>query len=117
MTPESSRKLRRLSRRVYPFRILGMALAGVAMSAVLYEHDASLPTWGLLLLTTVVWPHLAYRLAVRSTDPYRAEVRNLMIDSAIAGAWVPLMHFNLLPSTLIVTLTTVDKISTGLRQL
>src|SRR5690606_21633146 len=36
---------------------------------------------------------------------------------AIAGAWVPLLHFNLLPSVLLVTLTTVDKISAGVQRL
>lgn len=117
MTAESRREQLRLPRRTYPLRILGMGLGGVAMATVLYELKAPLPAWALLVCTTVVWPHLAYWIALRSADPYRAETRNLLIDSAIAGAWVPLMHFNLLPSTLIVTLTTVDKISTGMRRL
>lgn len=94
-----------------------MALGGLAMSAVLYELGAPLPIWVALLASALVWPHLAYRIAIRSADPYRAEIRNLLIDSAIAGAWVPLMQFNLLPSTLIITLTTVDKISTGIHRL
>ena len=117
MTSESRRVQLRLPRRTYPLRILGMGLGGVAMAAVLHEMEAPLPYWGVLVCTALLWPHLAYWLAVRSADPYRAETRNLLIDSAIAGAWVPLMHFNLLPSTLIVTLTTVDKISTGMRNL
>ena len=94
-----------------------MALGGVAMAAVLYELTAPLPIWGALVASALLWPHLAYWIAVRSADPYRAEIRNLLIDSAIAGAWVPLMQFNLLPSTLIITLTTVDKISTGIHRL
>ena len=94
-----------------------MALGGLAMSAVLYELRAPLPIWGALVASALLWPHLAYQIAVRSKDPYRAEIRNLLIDSAIAGAWVPLMQFNLLPSTLILTLTTVDKISTGIHRL
>jgi diguanylate cyclase len=109
--------LRRLPRRIYPFRILGMALGGVPMAAVLVELRAPLAAWVFLVFTALVWPHLAYRIAVRSRDPYRAETRNLLFDSALAAAWVPLMHFNLLPSALIVTLTMVDKISTGIRGL
>src|SRR5690606_41058805 len=41
-------------------------------------------------------------LAFRSRDPFAAEQRNLVLDSTIAAAWVPLMHFNLLPSVLLV---------------
>lgn len=117
MTPASARELRRLPRRIYPFRILGMGLGGVPMAAVLLELGAPPPAWAFLVFTALLWPHLAYQVARRSRDPYRAETRNLLVDSAMAGAWVPLMHFNLLPSTLIVTLTTVDKISTGMRGL
>lgn len=94
-----------------------MALGGLAMAAVLYELNAPVLLWGCLVGSALLWPHLAYQMAVRSADPYRAEIRNLLIDSAIAGAWVPLMQFNLLPSTLIITLTTVDKISTGIHRL
>lgn len=117
MTPDSRREQLRLPRRTYPLRILGMGLGGVPMATVLHELNAPLPVWVALVCTALLWPHLAYWIAVRSADPYRAETRNLLIDSAIAGAWVPLMHFNLLPSTLIITLTTVDKISTGIRNL
>lgn len=110
----SQRDARRLPRRIYPYRILGMGLGGVAIASVLYQNHASLAVWGLLAFTALVWPHLAYLLASRSRTPYRVETLSLLIDSALAGAWVPLLHFNLLPSMLLVTLTTVDKISTGI---
>ncbi len=44
-------------------------------------------------------------------------MRNLLIDSAIVGMWVPLTHFNLLPSVVLITATTYDKFSTGVRRL
>ncbi len=106
-----------LPRRIYPYRVLGMGLGGVAIASVLYQNHAPILAWILVLFTALAWPHLAYLVATRSRDPYRAEVANLLIDSALAGAWVPLLHFNLLPSMLLVTLTTVDKISTGIRGL
>ena len=56
------------------------------------------------------WPHLARWLASRSRDPHRVEFRNLMIDSAVGGAWVAVMQFNLLPSALLVTMLSIDKI-------
>ena len=111
------RERRELPRLIYRLRLLGMALGGIAIAAVLYEMRASWPAYAWLAFTAVAWPHLAYLIAVRSHDPYRAELRNLLFDSALAGAWVPLLHFNLLPSVLLVTLTTVDKISSGVPRL
>ncbi len=90
-----------------------MALAGIATAAVLYENDAGRLQWAYWFCTSFLWPHVALALTRRTGDPYRTELRNLLIDSAIAGLWVPFMHFNLLPSVLILTLATVDKISTG----
>ena len=70
-----------------------------------------------MVLPAFVWPHVAYLITRHSQDPYRAEARNLLIDSAMAASFVPLIHFNLLPSVLLLTLTMVDKITTGIRGL
>jgi diguanylate cyclase len=107
----------RLPRLVYPLRVIGMGLGAVVAMVVLYERDAAPAVWALVVCGGFVWPHLAWWLTRRSRNPQRAEVRNLLVDSAIAGAFVPLMQFNLLPSVLLVTLTMVDKISTGIRLL
>lgn len=117
MLLEPGRELYQLPRRIYLFRIVGMALGGVAAACVLLDHDAPIPAWAFLVFCSLLWPHLAYQLAIRSRDPYQAEIRNLVVDSILAGSLVAMMHFNLLPSVLLVTLTTVDKISTGIRKL
>ena len=106
-----------MPRRIYPLRILGMGLGGMVAGVVLWERQASVAAWLAMALPAFVWPHVAYLITRRSKDPYRAETRNLLIDSAMAGSFVPLMHFNLLPSVLLVTLTMVDKITTGVRGL
>ena len=111
------RERRQLPSLIYRLRLLGMALGGIAIAAVLQERQAPWPAWAWLAFTAVAWPHVAYLVARRSRDPYRAELRNLLLDSAMAGAWVPLLHFNLLPCVLLVTLTTVDKISSGVPRL
>ena len=111
------RQRRDLPRMIYRLRLLGMVLGGIAIAAVLYELRAPWPEWALLAFTALAWPHVALLVATRSDDPYRAELRNLLFDSVIAGAWVPLMHFNLLPCALLVTLSTVDKISSGVPRL
>lgn len=109
--------LNRLPRLIYPLRVVGMGLGAVVAMVVLHERQAEPLAWVLVFCGGFVWPHLAWWLTRISANPQRAEVRNLLVDSAIAGAFVPLMHFNLLPSVLLVTLTTVDKISTGVRLL
>ena len=106
-----------MPRRIYPLRILGMGLGGMVVGVVLWERQASVTAWLAMVLPAFVWPHVAYLITRRSKDPYRAEARNLLIDSALAASFVPLMHFNLLPSVLLVTLTMVDKITTGIRGL
>ena len=108
---------RQLPRRVYPLRALGMGLAGLVVGVVLWERNAGLAAWLCMAAISFVWPHMAHLLSRRSADPYRAEIRNLLVDSALAVVLVTLMHFNLLPSVLLVTLTMVDKITTGIRGL
>ncbi|WP_440224832.1 diguanylate cyclase [Dokdonella sp. MW10] len=110
-------ELARLPRRVYRLRMLGMGLAGVAIASVLHELSAPVWQWVLLFGTAIAWSQIAYLVAARSRDPYTAECRNLLVDSALAGLWIPLMHFNLLPSLLLATLSTVDKIAVGIPRL
>lgn len=112
-----SRPHRPLYRTVYPFRILGMALSSLPVGVVLAQQQAGAAWWAYLLFAGLLWPHLALWRSRRSRHPERTERTNLLLDSAIAALWVPMMHFNLLPSALILTLSTVDKINTGIRGL
>lgn len=104
-------------RSIYPLRMLGMGLGGVVTGVVLWERSVSPVDWTVLVLICLVWPQVAFWLARRSADPYRAEIRNLVIDSALTAVLVPLMHFALLPSVLLCTLTMQDKITTGIQGL
>ena len=104
-------------RRIYPLRVIGMGLGGLAIAAVLSEQQAAPWRWALMIVTCLLWPQIALFRARLSADTYRAEKHNLLIDSAIAGMWVPPMHFNLLPSVVLVTVTTFDKLSSGMRRL
>ncbi|MGC9236825.1 MAG: MASE2 domain-containing protein, partial [Thiomonas sp.] len=87
-----------LYRLIYPARMLGMALAGLAVGSVLFGQHAGAWLWALLGVTFLLWPHLAYVHARFSPDRYAAEKRNLLVDSLFVGMWIPLMHFNLLTS-------------------
>jgi len=112
-----SRNLQTLPQRTYGFRVLGMGLAAIPVAVVMNELQAPWPSWAWLVFSCVLWPHLAYSLARSSKDPFRAELRNFMFDSMIAGSWAPLMHFNALPSALLVVMATADKVNSGIRGL
>lgn len=107
----------RFPRRIYRLRILGMALGALCIAAVLSENHSHPAMWLLLGITALLWPHVAFLLARASGDPSRAESRNLIADSAIGGAWIALIQFNLLPSVLLATMLTVDKINVGIPRL
>jgi diguanylate cyclase len=104
---------RRLARRMYLPRTFGLALGAVCIGGGLWELNGSPWLWVLLALNTLAWPHLAYRLALRSRDPYRAELRNLTFDSICGGIWIAAMHFNLAPSAVLVAMLAMDKAAVG----
>jgi diguanylate cyclase len=96
--------------RMYRMRTLGLALGFFCVAAVLRLHDASWLAWALLAAHGFAWSHLAWLAASRSARPAAVERISLFVDSALGGAWIALMHFNLLPSVLLATMLTVDKI-------
>jgi diguanylate cyclase len=106
-----------MPKRVYYFRILGMALGGVAISSVLIENQNHWGYWLWWAFSCLLWPHLAYLLAKKHANPFIAERRNLLADSFIAGSWAALMWFNLLPAVILLVITTADKVNSGIRNL
>lgn len=100
-------------KRIYPARIIGLGLGFFCVASVFYQQRAELPLWLLLIFNGYVWPHLAYWRAMRSTDPFRAERINFMVDSLFGGFWVPMMAFNLLPSAAIIIMLSMDNIAGG----
>jgi diguanylate cyclase len=103
----------RFARRMYVPRVLGLGVGTLAVGGGLWEAQAALGDWVLLALNGFAWPHLAYRIARRSRDPHRAELHNLMFDSACGGAWVAAIGFNLVPSAVLVAMLAMDKAAVG----
>ena len=104
---------RRFALRMYLPRTLGLALGAVCIGGGFWEMDAPLWRWTLLAVIAGGWSHFAYRLALRSRDPYRAELRNLMLDSAWGGVFIALMQFNLAPSAVLFSMLAMDKVAVG----
>ena len=98
---------------MYRPRMIGLALGGIAIAGVLIYSGAGLATWSALFASTILWPHIALWLGSRSANPYRTELASLMVDSALGGAWIALMQFNLLPSVALLIMLSMDKIAIG----
>ena len=110
-------RLDSLHRRTHRLRTLGMALGVLPVLVVLNEIDAGWMPWAWALCCGLAWPQLAYLHARSSRDPFAAELRNFMVDSAMVGTLIPLMQFNLLPSVALLAVTTADKLNFGVRGL
>lgn len=103
----------RFARRIYPMRALGLGLGALCVASALVPIGVHGVTWLLLAGNALLWPHLAYQLARNSPDPAAAEHRNLMVDSALGGAWIAAMQLNLLTSVVLLTMLSIDKVAAG----
>ena len=110
---ESEISRTRFVERVFRLRALGLGLGFFAVAGVLLDHGARPWVWTLLAIDAFLWPHLARQFALHGSDPERAEINNLLIDSAMGGVWIALMQFSIVPSALLVVMLAVDKISVG----
>lgn len=108
---------RQMSKHIHPLRVTGLGICGLIAGVVLWERQATWSDWLAMVLPAFVWPQVAWLVTRYSADRYRTQYINMVIDTALIATLVPLMHFNLLPSFLLITLTLVDKITTGIRGL
>ena len=103
----------RFAQRMYRLRMLGPILGAVCVGGALWVQGAHALAWAALAANALAWPHIAYWLARRSVNPYRAELRNLMLDSASGGAWMAMIGFSPAPSAVIFSMMAMDKVSVG----
>lgn len=113
MTRHPRRKGVGQARHNYVPRAIGLALGAICVAGVFYERGASPFAWWALGIYALAWPHVALLHALRSEHPYRAETRNLLLDSLLGGVWIVLMQFSLLPSVLLASMLSMDTIVVG----
>ncbi|ALE89322.1 diguanylate cyclase [Pseudomonas versuta] len=101
------------ARRIYGPRTIGSGFGGLALMAALVPLDVPVWVWFLLLFNAFLWPHLAYQLSSRSRYPYRAERRNILIDSLGGGFWAATIQFNPLPTVTIVSMMMMHNVAAG----
>lgn len=103
----------RFVRYTCAMRLLGTATSTMGVGASLHAHGASHWWWPLLVFTGLGWPWLAWRISRHSVAPVTAEFRNLVIDAGVAGFWIAIMRFDLLPSALLVSVMAMDRTVAG----
>ena len=102
-----------LPQRVYRPRVAGMLMAGLCVAGAMFGIQSSPWAWAGVVFTALLWPHIAYRWSSRHLEPHRAEERNCLIDSALAGFWVAAMQFQVLPALLVLAMPTMDASAVG----
>lgn len=117
VAPLSQRRGLSLVRRVYLARCLVLGLGATSVGGALYQLQTPTALWIALALHGYVWPHVARLLAVRAAAPYRFEMRQLVLDGFLVGCWLPLMHFNTLPSAVCIAMSSMSAVGIGGRRL
>jgi diguanylate cyclase len=101
------------AQRMHRMRMLGTALGAVCVGGSLWVQNAHWLAWTAVALNALAWPHVALALARRSSNPYRAELRNLTFDSASGGAWIAAIGFSPAPSTVMFAMLAMGKAAIG----
>lgn len=87
----------RLARINYPVRVGSFGFAFAVIVIVLMDRGFSVPVLVLAALSFLAYPHLAFlhtRLVLHSK---RAEMNNLIADSAVLGLWVAQIQYAIWP--------------------
>lgn len=109
----SSQKGLSFARRMHLPRSVGLGIGFFTVAAALYPSHPPAWVWVLMLLNGYAWPHMAFMLAMRSKQPYKAERRNLMYDSLAGGFWAGAMGFNPLPAVTTLSMMAMNNIAAG----
>ena len=65
------------AKRTYLPRVFGLGVGMFCVSSVLYTQNSPLWLWLMLAINGLVWPHIAFLLALRSEQPFDQEIINM----------------------------------------
>ncbi len=99
--------------RMHRMRMLGTALSSLPIASVLWERGTASGVWALLIANALLWPHVARLLSARARNTVAAEYRNLVIDAAMGGLWLAVIAVSLLPSAVLISVLTTDRLAAG----
>ena len=101
------------AKRMYLPRSVGLGVGFFCIAAALYPANLPAWAWALMIFNGFGWSHVAYRLARSSSQPYRAERRNLIYDSIAGGFWAGAMGLNPLPAVTALSMMAMNNIAVG----
>jgi len=107
------RPAHRLAQVNYAPRVFAFAFSLLVLQALVIERGLSAGLLFFGVLQFLVYPHLAYLHARIAADSRRAELRNLIADSVLLGAWAAQMHFALWPSCGLFAAVCLNNATTG----
>ena len=103
MTTGSADTPRKVSRNAlinYRLRLSASAmLLAIFISIPDFQNDPR--RWGMMALI-LIWPHLLYWFSRRAESGYKAEGRNILVDTVFEGLWLAALGFRLFPSILVI---------------
>jgi len=94
-------------------RVVGLGCAYLPLASELVLQPVGGGWWLLLLLWSFVWPHLAWQMALKAPDPQLAEIYNLKFDALLAGIWMAVIGFNILPSVALGMMISINTLGLG----
>ena len=104
-----------IHRRAYPLRASYMALSGLVVTACLVQHSVHIAWCAFLVVSALVWPHIAFAHSSRHSDRQQAEYENSFVDALIVGCWMGLLHWSLLPCICILIVCAADRFFAGFK--
>ncbi|RCW70206.1 ATP-binding protein [Pseudorhodoferax soli] len=111
--PAPPRRAHPTVRLDYGLRVVGHAFFGAVAVSAFHARDVPLGVWVLMCGTALLWPHLAFLAASRVRNSKRAEQCNLLIDSALMGAFSLLTGLDLWICTVSFTAINAANLSIG----
>ena len=103
MTATSRRSVHPLVGLNYTLRLVGHFGTMLILFSVFAAQGDPAPLYLGAVAQGLGWPHLAFLAAGASPDGRRTEHLLLYVDALLIGAWLPVIHFALLPSAVMVS--------------
>ena len=78
----------------YAMRTMSFMILFIAAAAQIIGSGDNVGLWLFFVALLVVYPHFQYWRASRATNPTKAEIRNLLIDSILLGVFIVAIKFS-----------------------
>jgi diguanylate cyclase len=117
ITNHKTDALKRIALYTYIPRIFSYFM-GLVIIIIIFnnnESDYQDGPWIMPILFAIClgWPHLAFWGANKSTKPHKVIISSLMFDAFFTGLWIPLISFELIPSSAFLMVLMMNNISAG----